>query len=77
MIYYVDAQAKTRGDGTKLHPFRKIQHAADIALPGDEILVFPGVYREAVHPVYGGKPDARIVYRSIEPGKAVITGSEP
>lgn len=47
-----------------------------IARPGDEVLVAPGVYREYVDPANAGCEDARIVYRSVEPGKAVITGAE-
>ena len=35
-----------------------------------------GVYREYVDPANAGCEDARIVYRSVEPGKAVITGAE-
>ena len=47
-----------------------------IARSGDEVLVAPGVYREYVDPANAGCEDARIVYRSVEPGKAVITGAE-
>ncbi len=76
MIYYIDCNAKPHGDGSKEKPFRRIQSAASLALPGDEILVYPGVYREEVSPVYAGKEKAPIIYRSIEPRKAVITGAE-
>ena len=77
MIYYVNAKAATPGDGSRERPFAAIQQAAAIARPGDEVLVLPGVYREAVNPVYGGTPEARITYRSVEKGGAVITGAEP
>ncbi len=77
MIYYVDCQARTSGVGDREHPFRKIQTAAEVALPGDEIIVAPGIYREAVHPVTGGTPMRRITYRSEVKGAAVITGAEP
>ena len=50
MIYYVDSSVKLSGDGGKEKPFKKIQMAADIAVPGDEILVHPGIYREEVRP---------------------------
>lgn len=75
MIYYVNAAAKN-GDGSKEHPFTRIQQAADAAMPGDEVLVYPGVYRENVNPRHAGTPDARITYRSVEPLGAVIKGSE-
>ena len=76
MQYYVDCHAALGGDGTKTTPFHTIQQAAELALPGDEVLVFPGIYREAVHPVHKGTPEAPVVYRSIEPLQAVITGAE-
>ena len=76
MIYYVDAKAARPGDGSREKPFTAIQQAASIARPGDEVLVLPGIYRESVSPVYGGTPEARITYRSVEKGGAVITGAE-
>ena len=76
MIYYVDAKAACPGEGSREKPFTAIQQAASIARPGDEVLVLPGVYRESVSPVYGGTPEARITYRSVEKGGAVITGAE-
>ena len=75
MIYYVDAAAFRSGSGTVDHPFRRIQEAANVALPGDEILVAPGVYREYVDPRHAGTAEKRIVYRAAS-GTAVITGAE-
>ena len=75
MIYYVNA-ASTQPLGTREAPFSRIQQAADVAMPGDEVVVFPGIYREAVNPVHGGTAEQRIVYRAAEKGKAVITGAE-
>ena len=76
MRYYVDCHASSQGDGSKEAPFSTIQQAADLAQPGDEVYVLPGVYREAVHPMHKGREDAPIVYRSAVPLKAVIKGSE-
>lgn len=75
--YYVDAGAEKHGDGSREYPFRKIGEAAGIALPGDEVIVAPGIYRESVHPVNGGTEEKRIVYRSEKKKAAVITGAEP
>ncbi len=77
MKYYVDVEATQGGDGSKEKPFRKIQEAADRALPGDEVIVAPGIYREAVNPINAGTESARIVYRSEAERAAVITGAEP
>lgn len=74
--YYVDAAASRAGAGTREHPFKTIQAAAEAARPGDEVLVAPGIYREYVNPKHAGTEDARILYRSEEPLKAVITGAE-
>ena len=76
MIYHVDQHALREGDGSKARPFRYISDAAKIAQPGDEVLVYPGVYREQVSPANGGTEEQRIVYRSVEPLGAVITGAE-
>ena len=76
MIYYVNANASRDGSGSREMPFRHINEAARIALPGDEIVVMPGIYREHVCPRHAGTEEARIVYRSEVPLGAVITGSE-
>lgn len=77
MIRYVDCNATHPGDGSKSRPFRTISQAAFVAQAGDQVLVAPGVYREEVSPRWAGTKDAPIVYRSMEPRAAVITGAEP
>ena len=77
MQIYVSADAGRNGDGSKQRPFRHIQDAAACALPGDEVIVAPGIYREYVDPVCAGTPEKRITYRSEVPKMAVITGAEP
>ena len=76
MIYYVDATAFRDGDGNADRPFKHINDAAKIALPGDEVIVKPGIYREHVVPKKAGTKEQPIVYRSEEPLGAVITGAE-
>ena len=75
-IYYVDANIDSTGDGSIGTPFKTIQEAAEIAQPGDEVVVKPGTYREHVIPRNKGTEDARIVYRSETPLGAKITGAE-
>lgn len=72
----MNANVSRDGDGSKEKPYKLINEAAKLALPGDEVLVFPGTYREYVNPINGGTEEARISYRSVEPLKAVITGAE-
>ncbi|MBR5375737.1 MAG: right-handed parallel beta-helix repeat-containing protein [Lachnospiraceae bacterium] len=76
-FYYVDAAVEMTGDGSSEKPFKRIQEAADIAEPGDEVIVRPGIYREYVNPKNAGTDKDRITYRSEKPLKAVITGAEP
>ena len=42
-------------EGSAEKPFATINHAAQIALPGDTVVVHTGVYRELVQPRWGGK----------------------
>ncbi|MCR5128930.1 MAG: hypothetical protein K6B69_12610, partial [Lachnospiraceae bacterium] len=76
MVYYVDCNAKAGGNGSSDKPFRRINEAAAIALPGDEVIVRPGIYREDVNPINAGTEKQRIVYRSEKPLAAVITGAD-
>ena len=76
MIYYVNAAASRDGNGSKEMSFRRINDAARVAMPGDEVVVAPGIYREYVNPIHAGTEDKRIVYRSEKKLGAVITGAE-
>ena len=76
MQIHVNVKAPKDGNGSKESPFRHINDAAQIARPGDEVIVAPGVYREYVDPRFAGEEDARITYRSEQPLGAVITGAE-
>ena len=59
------------------HPLKTISAAAELAQPGDTIIVHEGIYREEVNPPRGGLSDAqRIVYTAAPGEKVVIKGSE-
>ena len=76
MKIYVNGTVERSGDGSIERPFKQINEAAQIAAPGDEVIVSPGIYREYVNPKNAGTEAARIVYRSETPLGAVITGAE-
>ncbi len=77
MQIFVNLHHRDIQDGTRERPFGTISQAAAIASPGDEIIVFPGIYRECVRPALGGTDEAnRITYRSFLPRGAVISGAE-
>ena len=77
MKIYVSANAGSKGDGSKENPFKRISDAAKAAVPGDEVSVAPGIYREHVSPPLGGTSDEnRITYASEVQGAAIISGAE-
>ena len=60
------------------HPLKTISAAAELAQPGDTIIVHEGIYREEINPPRGGISDAqRITYTAAPGEKVVIKGSEP
>ncbi len=78
MIYYVSTSGNDSAKGTKEAPFKTINRAAGVAVAGDTVKVFGGVYREWVDPQDGGISDeCRIVYEAVEGESPVIKGSEP
>jgi len=77
MIYHVSKLGSDQNDGSPQNPFRTINHAAQIAQPGDTVQVHSGTYREWVDPKFGGTSDAnRIVYEAAPDEHPIIKGSE-
>lgn len=75
--YHVATSGDDAHPGSLAAPFRTIQHAAELAQPGDIVTVHAGVYRERVNPPRGGRSDAdRIVYRAAPGENVEIKGSE-
>lgn len=72
--YYVSADAKSDGNGSKAKPFSKIQSALDKAMPGDTVELAPGVYYERVTFPRSGEYKKPI--RLNGPKTAIIDGSE-
>ena len=77
MFYYVSQKNAGPGDGSRENPFRTIGQAADVAMPGDTIVIGGGTYREWVNPKNGGLGNnQRIVYINAEGEHPVISGAE-
>ncbi len=79
-VYHVAQRHPAASDenpGTAERPFKTISKAAQIAHPGDRIIVHEGLYREYVNPRNSGRPGAPIVYEAVEGEQVVITGADP
>ncbi|HVN93426.1 MAG TPA: right-handed parallel beta-helix repeat-containing protein [Terracidiphilus sp.] len=78
--YYVDnqsAKADDNGPGTKSHPFRTVNKAAQVLMPGERVVIASGIYRECVRPARGGASPAQMISYEAAPGaKVFIRGSE-
>ncbi len=75
--YHVSTTGLDGNVGSESKPFKTISAAAQIARPGDTIIVHEGTYRERINPRRGGTSEsARIVYCADKGETVVIKGSE-
>ena len=68
--------ASNKSLGTEARPFKTISKAAELAQPGDTVLVHAGVYRERIAPPRGGKPGLPIIYQAVPGEEVFVRGSE-
>ena len=74
---HVSKMGSESAAGSVDQPLLTIQRAAQLAEPGDTVVVHGGTYREWVKPARGGTgEDARITYRAAPGEEVVIKGSE-
>jgi hypothetical protein len=73
--YHVAPHGSDAASGDVAAPLRTIQRGADLAQPGDTVLVAPGLYRERIAPPRGGTAGQPIVFRSAVPHGAIVRGS--
>src|SRR5450759_437709 len=75
--YHVSVKGSDKNNGSASMPYKTISAAAQVAQPGDVIIVHAGIYRERVTPPRGGESDTkRIIYQAAEGEKVEIKGSE-
>ena len=75
--FYVAKTGSDSNNGSADSPFLTINKAASLAMPGDEVIVHEGIYREWVRPARGGDSEEnRIIYRAAEGEDVRILGSE-
>lgn len=53
---------------------KTIQRAAELASPGETVIILPGVYAEDIRIRRGGTADRPVVFRARDPGTVTITG---
>jgi len=74
---YVAKSGNNKSNGSASNPLLTISKAAELARPGDTVIVHGGEYREWVKPRWGGLTDcSRITYMAAPGEKVVIKGSE-
>jgi Right handed beta helix region/Protein of unknown function (DUF1565) len=74
---HVATNGADTADGSVSRPLRTINRAAELARPGDTVLVHGGEYREWVRPRRGGLSGTRRITYQAAPGEhVVIKGSE-
>lgn len=54
---------------------RTLQRAAELATPGETVVILPGVYAEDIRIRHGGTPGLPVVFRARDPGTVTITGA--
>jgi hypothetical protein len=75
--YHVAPDGDDTADGSRATPLQTISTAAELAQPGDTVLVHTGIYREHVAPPRGGSDaDNRIVYRAAPGEVPILRGSD-
>ena len=81
-IYVVDGATHGTADtnpGTENRPFKTIQHAVQVAKPGDTVCVMPGEYDERVEVTTSGAEGKPITLRAVPRRSAIVrhSTSEP
>ena len=75
--YYVSQSAGSDANPGSLDaPFATIQQAANVARPGDTVLVRAGTYRESVRPTNSGTASARITFKPYNGESVTISGAD-
>jgi hypothetical protein len=76
-VFFVSPSGSDGNAGTMGSPFQTIQQAANVAVPGDTVVVHAGTYRETVTPVDSGLPGKPITYEPFGDGPVILSGADP
>lgn len=75
--WYVSTAGVDSNSGTLQQPLRSIQRAANLAQPGDAVIIRGGIYRETVIPARSGSASAPIVFQPYNGEQVTISGADP
>jgi hypothetical protein len=76
--YYVDPMdGWNTNPGTIGQPVRTVARAAQLANPGDRVILRGGIYRETLTPARSGQPGAPIIFSSYPGEDVVVSAFEP
>jgi hypothetical protein len=75
-LFYAAPGDSTNSDGSLIHPYPRIQQAADRMVAGDTCYIRQGTYRETVTPPNSGTSGKPIVFASYPGEKPVVNGCD-
>lgn len=75
--WIVAPTGKNSNPGTLSQPLQTIQQAANLARPGDTVLIRAGVYRETVTPPQSGTAAAPITFMPYNNESVTLSGADP
>ncbi len=80
VVYYVGNDGRDDNDGlSRGKAFATLQSAADRVVPGDTVLVAPGVYFERPRLSRGGTREKPVLFKALDctPGRTIVTAASP
>lgn len=75
--WFVSPTGSDANAGSLRKPFQTIQHAAEVAGPGDTVYIRKGTYRESIVPAQSGTAAAPITFRPYRRESVTIDGADP
>ncbi len=74
--HFVSTTGSDDNPGTEALPFRTLQRAADVVIPGDVVTVAGGLYRERVKMRSSGTAEAPIRFQAASDEVVVVSGAD-
>jgi len=74
--YFVEKGGNDANPGSRMQPFKTIQRAAGVMLPGDICTVSRGMYRETVRPAVSGKPEKTLRFQAAAGESVTVCGAD-